>query len=482
MASKPVKRGIKPSTKLMKCDTWIQTQEAEDSMFQIGNKSSKMTLILEDGVRVPEYALRVARKPKTKLFEEKVSTKKSRAGTVARGRKMDEIKQRDRGRSPPSDGGSLGNDASGNSKSSKVLLEDRALVQNDAFKRKSKSKSIRNTRSLSRGRNKASAGGRSMSAINKKQQTETKLARKAQQVQHETKQQQGAHTNQASKKQANSLRFKSPTRGRSKAVDKILQQQHEKEDIGSLWDTASRNSKSGKVILEDGAMVPKEAYKKKISSIRFTSPIRLTSPIRRTRGQSKTRTKISGNTSKSRALKKGSDAVAKSTKSKAGAKSNTRAKSKSSAKSNRKSLRAWDDLSNQDALFKKQELFTLAEQLVLKGSDWFNSLGSNSYETSQIDTRSDDDEVSEERNNIGGNWFTWNSVKDESGDGTREQEDDEATTGEKIKDWVNWIAAVGSSDDDVKTYGSGWDDDFTVDCESGEVLRYESVPQGLYYV
>ena len=51
-------------------------------------------------------------------------------------------------------------------------------------------------------------------------------------------------------------------------------------------------------------------------------------------------------------------------------------------------------------------------------------------------------------------------------DATREQEDEEAITEEKIKDWFNWTTAVGSSDDDEKTYETGWDDD-TKTCETG---------------
>ena len=137
--------GIKPITKSMmssndfkgECSTnsitWIQIQKSEDSMFKIGNKSSKTTLILEDGVRVPEDALTVAMNPKKKLFKEKASTKKSQAGTVARGCKMGETKQHDRVRSLFLDLGSLCDDISQNGKSSKVVLEDGVCVPEDVL-------------------------------------------------------------------------------------------------------------------------------------------------------------------------------------------------------------------------------------------------------------------------------------------------------------------------------------------------------------
>ena len=48
-------------------------------------------------------------------------------------------------------------------------------------------------------------------------------------------------------------------------IERLIQSVREsekEEESGGLWDATSRHSKSSKVILEDGALVPKEAFKR----------------------------------------------------------------------------------------------------------------------------------------------------------------------------------------------------------------------------
>jgi len=364
------------------------------------------------------------------------------------------------------------------------------LVPKDAFMPKLVAKSIRNMRSRSRGRKKASVN-KKVKKAEKPQVVEPKLGKKAQKFRQEKKQKQAASSRRF---KSPIQRFKSPIRGWSKesriSTNDAMVQMIEDFDISGISE------------------IEMEAFKRKNSSASlFMSPIRFRSLIRRTRGKSKTRSTkkvsqsvtesngtantaskgsassmscekgsigkeekgldpdgiVANNESESRGsgMERGLDpdgivasaSVAMSATSKTSNVSwkHPVAEAKSNKK-NKKTLRGWEDnnTSDDDVFFVERELFVFSKQLVSKGVNWFNwNDGSKSYETSQIDARDDDDVATEEHNNNIDTWFNWNDAasNDDTDDATREDEDKATTEEKQNSGWFNWNVVVGSLDD-----------------------------------